>query len=35
MAATNTVNQSPVVTAFWEVNSGEEAAVICKPSGLL
>jgi quinol monooxygenase YgiN len=27
MAATNNANQNLVVTAFWEVNSGEEAAV--------
>jgi quinol monooxygenase YgiN len=27
MAAPNNANQSLVVTAFWEVNSGEEAAV--------
>ena len=27
MAATNNANQSLVVTAFWEVNSGEEGAV--------
>jgi quinol monooxygenase YgiN len=27
MAATDNANQSLVVTAFWEVNSGEEGAV--------
>jgi quinol monooxygenase YgiN len=27
MTATNTTSQSLVVTAFWEVNSGEEGAV--------
>ena len=27
MAATNTTNPNLVVTAFWEVNSGEEDAV--------
>ena len=27
MPATNTANQNLVVTAFWEVNSGEEGAV--------
>ena len=27
MAATNDTNQKLVVTAFWEVNSGEEATV--------
>jgi len=27
MTATNNANQSLVVTAFWEVNSGEEGAV--------
>jgi len=27
MAATNSANPSLVVTAFWEVNSGEEGAV--------
>lgn len=27
MAATNNASQSLVVTAFWEVNSGEEGAV--------
>ena len=27
MAATDNASQSLVVTAFWEVNSGEEAAV--------
>ena len=27
MAATNTPNPNLVVTAFWEVNSGEEGAV--------
>ena len=27
MAATDNANQSLVVTAFWEVNPGEEAAV--------
>ena len=27
MTATNSANQNLVVTAFWEVNSGEEAAV--------
>ena len=27
MTATNNVNQNLVVTAFWEVNSGEEASV--------
>ena len=27
MAAPNNTNQSLVVTAFWEVNSGEEGAV--------
>jgi quinol monooxygenase YgiN len=31
MAATDNANQSLVVTAFWEVNPGEEAAI----SGLL
>jgi quinol monooxygenase YgiN len=27
MAATDNTNQSLVVTAFWEVNSGEEGAI--------
>ena len=27
MAATDTANQHLIVTAFWEVNSGEEGAV--------
>ncbi len=28
MAATDNANQNLVVTAFWEVNSGEEATVV-------
>ena len=27
MTATNSANQHLIVTAFWEVNSGEEGAV--------
>ena len=31
MTASNGANQNPIVTAFWEVNPGEEAAV-CVPA---